>query len=210
MMKGGISQFEERFFRQAESQLRPPPSFGLFLAALLIIFFSPDSHSTDSAGSASYGVGLGYGASRPGWGATTEKVETVDLVFRYESLPEGIKGYGWYKNQRSFLIEVPLHAVRSSYDSFMLGISFLSRWTFERNNMKPYVLVGGGPVYSIANVKGMSSNMNGSYQAGIGLEFTINSRRYFTDIRYHHISNGGTKEPNVPLNSSKILFGIVF
>ncbi len=90
----------------------------------------------------------------------------------------------------------------------MLGISFLSRWTFDRNGIKSYLLVGGGPVYSKASIKGMSAKINGSYQAGAGLEFVVNHRRYFIDVRYHHISNGGVREPNIPLNSSKILFGV--
>jgi hypothetical protein len=30
---------------------------------------------------------------------------------------------------------------------------------------------------------------------------------YSIEARYHHVSNGGIKKPNEPLNSHKILFG---
>lgn len=178
------------------------------IVALLVVFYPAYSYGTDRPGSSSLGVIIGSGSSHPGWGDTSERVKTIDFAFRYESLPERVKGLRWYKNRRSFVLEVPLHVVRSPYDSFMFGVSFLSRWTFDRDGIKPYVLVGGGPVYSIATIRGMGAKINGSYQAGAGLEFTIDRRRYFVDVRYHHISNGGVREPNIPLNSSKILFGI--
>ena len=175
----------------------------------MLALFSSYTYALESSEESSLGVIVGYGASHPGWGDTVEKIETIDYALRYESAPEKMKGRDWYKNRRTFIIEVPLHTVRHPYGSFMLGVSFLSRWTFERKNIKPYLLVGGGPVYSNANIKGMSSKINGSYQAGAGLEFAVNRRRYFIDIRYHHVSNGSIREPNIPLNSSKILFGMV-
>jgi len=205
MQNSGVVKLEGKYFGRVEGEKR-------FLFALLAIlpavFFLSSSHGADRPDSSSFGVIIGSGSSHPGWGDTAERVRTIDLAFRYESSPERVKGLQWYKNHHSYVIEVPLHVVRKPYSSFMFGASFLSRWTFDKNGVKPYLLVGGGPVYSMANIRGMGAKINGSYQAGAGLEFTINDRRYFIDIRYHHISNGGIKESNVPLNSSKILFGV--
>lgn len=200
-----IAQLEEKYFGRTacSNQL-----LATLLITLLGVSCSSYSYGADRPDRSPFGVVIGYGASHPGWGGTQERVETIDLALRYESPPEKVKGRRWYKNRHSLVIETPLNVVRGPYDSFMLGVSFLSRWTLERKNIKPYFLVGGGPVYSNANIKGMSSKINGSYQAGVGLEFTINRRRYFVDIRFHHISNGSIREPNVPLNSSKILFGL--
>lgn len=191
------------------------PSFLVLLVRVRVIFpiillglVSSFSCAAKKVGESSVGVVAGYGISHPSWGDTAEKVETIDVALRYESTPEKVKGLQWYKNRRSFIIEIPLHVVRAPYDSYMLGISFLSRLVFEGKKIKPYLLTGGGPVYSNANIEGMGSKINGSYQAGAGLEFTINRRRYFVEIRYHHISNGSIRKPNIPLNSSKILFGM--
>lgn len=179
------------------------------LTLLLATAYSSYSYATDRPDRNPWGVVIGYGASHPGWGDTEERVETIDLALRYETMPEKARGRLWYKSRRSIVIEAPIHLVGGPYDSFMLGLSFLSRWTFQkRGDVKPYLLVGGGPLFSNANIEGMSSDINGSYQAGAGLEFTINRRQYFVDIRYHHISNGSISKPNVPLNSSKILFGM--
>ncbi len=207
MKYSGMARSGRRPFAVVERKKQLPI---LFLVALLVFFFSPCSYAKERNDDSSFGAVIGYGASHPGWGATTEKIETIDIAFRYESSAERPRGLHWYKSRRSFVIEIPLHIVGSSYSSFMLGASFLSRWTFEGKIIKPYLLAGGGPVYSFANIRGMSSKINGSYQVGAGLEFIINSRRYFADIRYHHISNGSIREPNIPLNSSKILFGMDF
>ncbi|HCC54377.1 MAG TPA: acyloxyacyl hydrolase, partial [Desulfobulbaceae bacterium] len=75
----------------------------------------------------------------------------------------------------------------------------------------PYLFGGGGPVYSFADVPGMGSELNGNYQFGMGLSYRINPAHDFLfEMRYHHISNGGSEEPNDPLNSVKALFGITF
>ena len=178
---------------------------------LLATSFCSHSHGTNLADGNSLGLVLGYGTSHPGWGDTTERVETLDFAFRYENPSKKIGGRSWYRYRHSFTLETPLHLIIPSRGSFMFGISFLSRWAFqERDNMKPYLLIGGGPVYSFANIEGMSSKINGSYQGGMGLEFSVGGRQCFLDIRFHHVSNGGVRKPNVPLNSSKILFAIGF
>ncbi len=204
MGKSGEAQFDKGLGRIASQK----PRLSAFFGTLLVIFYPVFSYGKDRLDSGSLGVIIGFGSSHPGWGDTSASIETIDFAFRYESLPERAKGLRWYRSRRSFVLEAPLHVVRSPHDSFMLGVSFLSRWTFGGGGMKPYWLVGGGPVYSAATIRGMGAKINGSYQAGAGMEFTIDRRRYFVDVRYHHVSNGGIREPNMPLNSSKILFGI--
>ncbi|MBU3983904.1 MAG: acyloxyacyl hydrolase, partial [Proteobacteria bacterium] len=77
--------------------------------------------------------------------------------------------------------------------------------------MRPYLFGGGGPVYSFADIPGMGAELNGNYQFGIGLEYeTSPSHNLLFELRYHHISNAGSDEPNDPLNSCKLLFGITF
>jgi hypothetical protein len=94
----------------------------------------------------------------------------------------------------------------------MIGINFLACYTFTSGNtMRPYVFGGGGPVYSFADIPGMGAELNGNYQFGLGLEYILD-RNYnlLLELRYHHISNGGSEEPNVPLNSIKFLIGLTF
>ncbi len=160
----------------------------------------------------SWGVLGGYGQSFPGWGQTSQRVKTIDLVPRYNHLIFDDIGSGWYRGFHSILLEVPLHLVISPDVSSMIGMNFLACYTFTAaQEMRPYLFGGGGPVYSFADIPGMGDDLNGNYQFGIGLEYaTSQSHNVLLELRYHHISNGGSEEPNDPLNSAKLLIGVTF
>lgn len=153
----------------------------------------------------------GYGQSFPGWGETTQRVETVDLVPRYARTVVDNAGSGRLQGFYSLLLEVPVHLVVSPDTSWMIGMNFLVRYTFTAVGMRPYLFGGGGPVYNFADIPGMGADFNGNYQFGIGLEHGLTpDRSLLLELRYHHISNGGSDEPNEPLNSAKVLVGFTF
>ncbi|MDO9043424.1 MAG: acyloxyacyl hydrolase [Desulfocapsaceae bacterium] len=174
---------------------------------------------TDSANAAAidtskdtWAVLGGYGQSFPGWGQTTQRVETIDLVPRYTHIIFDDIGSGWYRGFHSILVEVPVHFVVSPDTSTMLGMNFLACYTFTADQtIHPYLFGGGGPVYSFADVPGMGAELNGNYQFGIGMEYEMDKNyNLLLEMRYHHISNGGSEEPNDPLNSCKLLVGVTF
>lgn len=154
----------------------------------------------------------GYGQSIPGWGQTTERVHTIDLVPRYNHLTIDSLGSGWFKGFHSTLIEMPVHFVTSPDVSAMVGLNLLACYTFTASaQWRPYIFGGGGPVYSFADIPGMGARWNGNYQFALGLEHPFNSSQsLLLEVRYHHISNTGTEEPNDPLNSVKLLVGFTF
>lgn len=154
----------------------------------------------------------GYGQSFPGWGQTTQRVQTFDLVPRYNHVTIDNLGSGWFKGFYSTLIELPVHVVTSPDSSMMVGVNLLACYTFTANpEWRPYIFGGGGPVYSFANIPGMGAKWNGNYQFALGLEHPFNSSQaLLLEVRYHHISNGGSEEPNEPLNSIKFLIGVTF
>ena len=154
----------------------------------------------------------GYGQSFPGWGLTEERVQTVDIVPRYSHLTVGDMGSGWYAGKHDTLIELPLHVVTSPGTSTMTGFNLLACYTFTANETwQPYLFGGGGLVYSFADIPGMGSDLNGDYQFALGLRQLLDSKHTLLyEARYHHISNAGTKDPNVPLNSIKVLVGFTF
>lgn len=154
----------------------------------------------------------GYGQSFPGWGLTTQRVETIDIIIRHNHHIFNNLGSGWYQGFHSALLELPVHIVVRPDESAMVGVNFLASYTFTANaNWQPYLFGGGGPVYSFADIPGMGATLNGNYQFGVGLKHSMNSKyNLLFEFRYHHISNAGTKEPNDPLNSCKFLIGITF
>lgn len=154
----------------------------------------------------------GYGITHPGMGKTKVWVETVDLIPRYERVLTDDWGSSWYRGRHSLLIELPVHLVVDPDVSPMFGVNFLACWTFTaKETWQPYLFAGGGPIYSNADIPGMGAHVNGNYQFGGGLRYKISGERYLEfEYRFHHISNGGRKDPNDPLNSSKVLVGVTF
>ena len=154
----------------------------------------------------------GYGQSYPGWGQTTQRVETIDLIPRYNHIVFDEIGSSWYKGFHSTLFEFPVSLILNPGISSMIGINFLACYTFTVNDqLQPYIFGGGGPVYIFADIPGMGTKFNGNYQFGIGLEYFLNKQNHLLfEYRYHHISNAGTAEPNEPLNSLKLIIGITF
>jgi hypothetical protein len=155
---------------------------------------------------------VGYGQSVPGWGRTTERVQTIDFGLRYQHHIFDDLGSDWYQGFHSILVELPVHLVVSPDESAMVGVNFLAAYTFTADERwRPYIFGGGGPVYSFADIDGMGADLNGNYQFGVGLEYPLSdARQLLVELRFHHISNAGSEDPNVPLNSGKFLVGVRF
>jgi lipid A 3-O-deacylase len=159
---------------------------------------------------------LGYGTSHPGWGETTERVQTVDVVFRHcRHFFE--KDSGWIKGTHEFWIEAPVSVILSDSDDMdsndfgIVGLNFLFAWVFPETPIgSPYFMVGGGPQYVLADIEGVGSDLCGNYQAGGGIRLNlIEDHPINLELRFHHISNLGFAEPNVSLNSTKLLLGFM-
>jgi len=159
-----------------------------------------------------WGLLIGYGSSHPGWGKTRTKVQTIDFVYRYGYFLSEETGKSWYLGHHELLIEVPFSSVQNPKDGQMIGINLLASWNFTSSKIiVPYIFAGGGPVYTDLNISDFGTKFNGSYQVGAGLRFFVRDKISFDlNCRFHHISNIGTAEPNFPLNSTKIFFGISF
>lgn len=182
------------------------------LTSPLVLSTTPANAATVDTSEDTWAVLGGYGQSFPGWGQTTQRVETLDLVPRYHHVIFDNMGSGWYQGFHSILVELPFHFVMSPETSSMIGLNFLACYTFTAGQeIRPYLFGGGGPVYSFADIPGMGAELNGNYQFGIGLDYDMNpDHALLFELRYHHISNGGSEEPNDPLNSCKLLFGVTF
>ncbi|MCX5642741.1 MAG: acyloxyacyl hydrolase [Candidatus Omnitrophica bacterium] len=173
----------------------------------------------DTAGKNSYlnaksewGLLVGYGASHPGWGLTRTRVETIDSVYRYGRFLSEETGKSWYRGRPELLIEVPFSSVQNPQNSQMVGFNLLVSRNFTNSQkIVPYVFAGAGLVYTNLDIYDLGSELNGTYQAGTGLRFFISDRISLDlNCRFHHLSNGNTAKPNIPLNSTKFFLGISF
>jgi lipid A 3-O-deacylase len=198
------------------NNLRPRKTVFLFLFLLPYFIVSIFTISARAAGfdtsKDTWALLGGYGQSFPGWGETTQRVKTIDIIPRYSHIIFDDLGSDWYRGHHSIFIETPFSYVASPDNSAMIAINFLAVYTFTADKQyQPYIFGGGGPVYSFADIPGMGSELNGNYQFGLGLKYQwLEDHNLLFEIRYHHISNGGSEEPNDPLNSLKFILGITF
>ena len=216
---GAVAKFTMDIFRFQYIKVGCRTERASGIPFLVLVFLVCTCGRVDSAAAGiidtahdSFAVIGGYGQSFPGWGQTTQRVETLDLNPRYNHHIFEEMGSGWYQGFHSLFLELPVSFVLSPDESVMVGVNFLAAYTFTSGEQwRPYLFGGGGPVYSFADIPGMGAELNGNYQFGIGLEYDRRSNHNLLfELRYHHISNAGTEFPNEPLNSCKILFGIVF
>ncbi|MDZ4199147.1 MAG: acyloxyacyl hydrolase, partial [Kiritimatiellia bacterium] len=152
----------------------------------------------------------GYGATHTGYGETSQDVRTWDLILRRRLIRKPT-GRGTYSGSHDFLIEGAIsHLLKPADRAPIFAVNFLASWSLTRwKRVRPYLFIGGGPVYTEAGIDEMGAHVNGNYQAGLGLAWKRQGQTLgVIEYRFHHISNGGRKEPNDPLNSSKVLLGL--
>ncbi len=182
----------------------------LFLCAPLMVA-SAEAGNFDTSKD-NWAIISGYGQSIPDWGQTTQRVETIELIPRYNHHIFDNLGSGWYHGFHSIMVELPVSLIVSPEVSSMVGMNFLASYTFTSGReWQPYLFLGGGPVYSFADISGMGAKMNGNYQFGVGIKFDWDTtHQLLFELRHHHVSNAGTRRPNEPLNSVKVLIGFTF
>jgi len=176
-----------------------------FTTFFVLMVLSMSSYAEES--NENWKILVGSGQSHVGWGETKEAVKIYDLIFQHETIKSSAENS---KYRKSFLFEVPIHIVRAPYSSYMTGINVYHKWQITSNDtLHPYALIGGGGLYTNADIPGTSSKIRGTYGVGLGLQLNINKDfKYSIETRFHHVSNGSIKSPNDPLNSHKVLIGL--
>ncbi|MFW8601749.1 acyloxyacyl hydrolase [Desulfobacterota bacterium M19] len=155
----------------------------------------------------------GYGFTHTNLGRTKVWVDTAFLALGYERVASREFGPSLLKGYYSVRVEVPVHYIIAPHNGWMTGVNFIGLWTLTdvSRKYKPYFLAGGGPVYIGPGIYGMSKHLNGNYMFGMGIDLDAGlPEKIKLEYRFNHISNGGQKEPNVPLNSSRLLVGFSF
>ncbi len=187
--------------------------FFLFVIVTALVLLIPLAANAAKVGDSKWVALGGYGFTHTNLGRTKVWVDTAFLALGYERVASEEFGPSTLKGYYSVRVEVPIHYIIAPHNGFMMGINFIGLWTFTDmfKGYKPYLLAGGGPVYIGPDIPGMSKHLNGNYMFGMGVDLDAGfSRKIKLEYRFNHISNGGQKEPNVPLNSSRLMVGFSF
>jgi opacity protein-like surface antigen len=184
----------------------------IFVTVIILTRAMPASADNPvSTATKEFGLLTGYGISHIGFGETRHQVQTFDAILRAGFfLSEDVGKGAWYQGRHEILLELPYHLAVDHGGRSMVGGYVLGHWRFTSlDDFVPYVLAGGGPLFVDLGLPTMGTKLCFSYQGGTGLQYFIDKKTALNaEYRYHHISNAGTAEPNEPINSSKILFGV--
>lgn len=146
---------------------------------------------------------IGYGRKIP-----ISRFKPRTKVTMYQLLPR----WGRFRDDRQeFLWEFPITYVSKPESAYAAGVTLMYRYHFSSNrHFAPFVEAGSGFVFT--NLDNKIRELNGGFQfspqAGIGFRSAISpSSDLVFSARWFHLSNAGTRKPNIGLNNYLITAG---
>ena len=123
-------------------------------------------------------------------------------------------GWRWLRGQLMLGAEIVYIQFQEPELTHGVGFTPKIKWMFEgTGRLRPYVEFAGGPFYTdlAGQIPEESARFNFILTAGGGLSWFFTSQWSFNvGYRFHHISNAGTRYPNLGLNSSLPFGGFSF
>ncbi|ALA58858.1 acyloxyacyl hydrolase [Nitrospira moscoviensis] len=123
-------------------------------------------------------------------------------------------GDGWYRGQVLIGAEMVYLQFREPVLTHGVGFTPKIKYMFAAlDRVRPYVEFAGGPFWTDlgGRIPEESSQFNFVLTAGVGLSYFITSQTALNvGYRFHHISNAGTRYPNLGLNASLPFGGFSF
>ncbi|MDP1767966.1 MAG: acyloxyacyl hydrolase [Nitrospirota bacterium] len=123
-------------------------------------------------------------------------------------------GDGWYRGQVSIGAEVVYIQFNQPVLPHGIGFTPKIKYSFVAlDQVRPYVEFAGGPFWTDlgGKIPEESSRFNFVLTAGFGLSWFITPQTSLNvGYRFHHISNAGTRYPNLGLNASLPFGGFSF
>ena len=123
-------------------------------------------------------------------------------------------GDSWYRGQVSLGAEVVYIQFREPFLTHGMGFTPKIKYTVvAHDRIRPYAEFAGGPFWTdlAGKIPEESSRFNFILTAGFGCSYFITPQMSLNvGYRFHHISNAGTRYPNLGLNSSLPFGGFSF
>jgi hypothetical protein len=123
-------------------------------------------------------------------------------------------GPRWLRGQLMLGAEIVYIQFQEPELTHGVGFTPKIKWMFEgTGRLRPYIEFAGGPFYTdlAGQIPEESARFNFILTAGGGLSWFFTSQLSFNvGYRFHHISNAGTRYPNLGLNSSLPFGGFSF
>ena len=129
-------------------------------------------------------------------------------------LTDPVGGWRWVRGQLMLGAEIVYIQFQQPELTHGVGFTPKIKWLFEgTGRLRPYIEFAGGPFYTdlADSIPEESSRFNFILTAGGGLSWFITPQWSFNvGYRFQHISNAGTRYPNLGLNASLPFGGFSF
>jgi len=155
-----------------------------------------------TVGTQEVGLSAGYLLPHRLTDAHTTKQQGVALMPSWMMAVTDPMGDSWYRGQISLGAEVVYIQFQEPFLTHGMGY-----------RIRPYAEFAGGPFWTdlAGKIPEESSRFNFILTAGFGCSFFLTPQTSFNiGYRFHHISNAGTRYPNLGLNSSLPFGGFSF
>src|SRR5580765_1265167 len=123
-------------------------------------------------------------------------------------------GGSWYRGQVSLGAEMVYIQFQEPFVTHGVGFTPKIKYSFVAlDRIRPYAEFAGGPFWTdlAGKIPEESSRFNFVLTAGVGISYFLNDRAALNvGYRFHHISNAGTRYPNLGLNASLPFGGFSF
>jgi len=123
-------------------------------------------------------------------------------------------GDNWYRGQVSLGAEMVYIQFQEPFVTHGFGFAPKIKYTFvAADRIRPYAEFAGGPFWTdlAGKIPEESSRFNFVLSAGLGVSYFLTDRAALNiGYRFQHISNAGTRYPNLGLNASLPYAGFSF
>ncbi len=195
-------------------------SFLVITLIALLCGESPQSSRADeipprlTVGTQEFGLTAGYLLPhRLTWEHST-KQEGPALMPSWHMVLTDLIGGGWYRGQVLLGVEIVYIQFQEPILTHGVGFTPTIKYLFEGwHTIRPYAEFAGGPFYTDlgGRIPEESSRFNFVLTAGFGLSWFFTPQASLNvGYRFHHISNAGTRYPNLGLNASLPFAGFSF
>lgn len=187
--------------------------------ALMSLLTTAHVHAADPTPKITVGtqeVGLSVGYLLPHRLTTDHTTKQEGIVFMPSwmmTLSDPI-GNSWYRGQVSLGAEMVYIQFQEPFVTHGVGFTPKIKYTFAAlDRIRPYAEFAGGPFWTdlAGKIPEESGQFNFVLSAGFGVSYFLTDQAALNiGYRFQHISNGGTRYPNIGLNASLPYGGFSF
>ncbi|HET9606428.1 MAG TPA: acyloxyacyl hydrolase [Nitrospira sp.] len=189
-------------------------TFAVVLSSLSIACEAGDSIPHLTVGTQEIGLSAGYLLPHRLTNEHTTKQSGPAIMPSWAMVLTDPIGWRWVRGQLMLGVEIVYIQFQEPELTHGVGFTPKIKWMFEgTGRLRPYIEFAGGPFYTDlgGRIPEESARFNFILTAGGGLSWFVTPHLSFNiGYRFHHISNAGTRYPNLGLNSSLPFGGFSF